>query len=106
MADISQYSIVTYERRPGHWRAAITPIRRSEHRLSRQNDNQHRDAGCVNKRPRMTPPPLGRSIAQLADRRRDPTPINTLSCGVTSHPSMNTHASTFPIRSRIDLSDS
>jgi hypothetical protein len=25
MADISQYSIVTYERRPGHWRAAITP---------------------------------------------------------------------------------
>jgi hypothetical protein len=29
MADISQYSIVTYERRPGHWRAAITPIRRS-----------------------------------------------------------------------------
>jgi hypothetical protein len=30
MADISQYSIVTYERRPGHWRAAITPIRRSD----------------------------------------------------------------------------
>src|SRR5450755_4929362 len=29
MADISQYSIVTYERKPGHWRAAITPIRRS-----------------------------------------------------------------------------
>ena len=29
MADISQYLIVTYERRPGHWRAAITPIRRS-----------------------------------------------------------------------------
>jgi hypothetical protein len=28
MADISQYSIVTYERRPGYWRAAITPIRR------------------------------------------------------------------------------
>ena len=25
MADISQYSIVTYERRPGCWRAAITP---------------------------------------------------------------------------------
>jgi hypothetical protein len=25
MADISQYSIVTYERRPGYWRAAITP---------------------------------------------------------------------------------
>jgi hypothetical protein len=25
MADISQFSIVTYERRPGHWRAAITP---------------------------------------------------------------------------------
>jgi len=29
MAQISEYSIVTYERRPGHWRAAITPIRRS-----------------------------------------------------------------------------
>ena len=29
MADISQYSIVTYERRPGYWRAALTPIRRS-----------------------------------------------------------------------------
>jgi hypothetical protein len=29
VAEISQYSIVTYERRPGHWRAAITPIRRS-----------------------------------------------------------------------------
>jgi hypothetical protein len=29
MAEISQYSIVTYERSPGHWRAAITPIQRS-----------------------------------------------------------------------------
>jgi hypothetical protein len=27
MADISQYSIVTYERRPGYWRAAVTPYR-------------------------------------------------------------------------------
>jgi hypothetical protein len=27
MADISEFSIVTYERRPGHWRAALTPIR-------------------------------------------------------------------------------
>jgi hypothetical protein len=25
MADISQYSIITYERKPGHWRAAIMP---------------------------------------------------------------------------------
>jgi hypothetical protein len=25
MAYISEYSIVTYERKPGHWRAAITP---------------------------------------------------------------------------------
>jgi hypothetical protein len=25
MANISQFSIVTYERKPGHWRAAITP---------------------------------------------------------------------------------
>jgi hypothetical protein len=24
MADISEFSIVTYERKPGHWRAAIT----------------------------------------------------------------------------------
>ena len=24
MANISQFSIVTYERKPGHWRAAIT----------------------------------------------------------------------------------
>jgi hypothetical protein len=29
MADISEYSIITYERRPGHWRAAIRPIRQS-----------------------------------------------------------------------------
>jgi hypothetical protein len=29
MADISQYSIVTYERTPGHWRAAITPYAHS-----------------------------------------------------------------------------
>jgi hypothetical protein len=27
VAEKSQYSIVTYERRPGYWRAAITPIR-------------------------------------------------------------------------------
>jgi hypothetical protein len=25
MANLSQYTIVTYERTPGHWRAAITP---------------------------------------------------------------------------------
>lgn len=25
MADISEFSIVTYERKPGCWRAAITP---------------------------------------------------------------------------------
>ena len=29
MAELSLFSIVTYERAPGHWRAAITPIRRS-----------------------------------------------------------------------------
>jgi hypothetical protein len=29
MAELSQYSIVTYERKPGHWRAAITPYRQS-----------------------------------------------------------------------------
>jgi hypothetical protein len=27
LAELSQFSIVTYERRPGHWRAAITPHR-------------------------------------------------------------------------------
>jgi hypothetical protein len=26
MADKSQFSIVAYERRPGHWRAAVTPF--------------------------------------------------------------------------------
>jgi hypothetical protein len=29
MAELSQFSIVTYQRRPGHWRAAITPHRQS-----------------------------------------------------------------------------
>jgi hypothetical protein len=29
LADITLFTIVTYERRPGHWRAAVTPVRRS-----------------------------------------------------------------------------
>lgn len=29
LAEISQFSIVSYERRPGYWRAAITPYRQS-----------------------------------------------------------------------------
>jgi hypothetical protein len=29
MANVSEFSIVTYLRKPGHWRAAIVPIRRS-----------------------------------------------------------------------------
>jgi hypothetical protein len=29
MAELSLFSIVTYERRPGCWRAAITPVRRA-----------------------------------------------------------------------------
>jgi hypothetical protein len=29
LAEISQFSIVTYERRPGLWRAAMTPVRQS-----------------------------------------------------------------------------
>jgi hypothetical protein len=29
LAELSQFSIVTYERRPGQWRAAITPYRQS-----------------------------------------------------------------------------
>src|SRR6266478_8338286 len=32
----------------------------------------------VNRRPRLTPPSLGRSMTWLADRRRDPKPINTV----------------------------
>jgi hypothetical protein len=28
MADISKFSIVTYERKPGQWRAAMTPLER------------------------------------------------------------------------------
>jgi hypothetical protein len=30
MGELSRFSIVTYERRPGYWRASVTPIRRSE----------------------------------------------------------------------------
>ena len=30
MADISKFSIVTYERKPGHWRAAVTPKARTQ----------------------------------------------------------------------------
>lgn len=29
MADKSKFTIVTYQRSPGHWRAAITPFARS-----------------------------------------------------------------------------
>ena len=29
MADITKFSIVTYERKPGQWRAAVTPVQRS-----------------------------------------------------------------------------
>jgi hypothetical protein len=29
MADLSKFTIVTYERRPGQWRAAVTPVRRA-----------------------------------------------------------------------------
>jgi hypothetical protein len=29
MADISKFSIITYERKPGYWRAAIIPKTRS-----------------------------------------------------------------------------
>ena len=34
------------------------------------------DLRIVSQTPRLPPPSLGRSIAWLADRRRDPTPIN------------------------------
>jgi hypothetical protein len=28
MAELSKFTVVTYERKPGHWRAAVTPVRR------------------------------------------------------------------------------
>jgi hypothetical protein len=42
----------------------------SEYRMARE-------PGIVNKRPRLPPLSLGRSISWLADRRRDPTPIDS-----------------------------
>ena len=39
------------------------------------SDRRSDERPHVKKRPRLTPPPLGRSIAWLADRRRDPAPI-------------------------------
>jgi hypothetical protein len=30
MADLSKFSIIAYQRKPGHWRAAIIPKVRSE----------------------------------------------------------------------------
>ena len=30
MANVSEFSIVTYLRKPGHWRAAITPKARTQ----------------------------------------------------------------------------
>jgi hypothetical protein len=36
VAEISQFSIVTYERRPGYWRAAITPVRRPDAKIQSQ----------------------------------------------------------------------
>jgi hypothetical protein len=48
----------------------------------------------VNKRPRLTPRSFGRSMAWLADRHGDPTPINILrDCGRRLH-----HARCFPRR--------
>jgi len=41
----------------------------------------HRAAEGVNKRPKLTPPSFGISMAWLADRRRDPTPINSRTLG-------------------------
>jgi ribose 1,5-bisphosphokinase PhnN len=39
MADISQYSIVTYERKPGHWRAAF--VRKALTRSAVRDDTVH-----------------------------------------------------------------
>jgi hypothetical protein len=40
----------------------------------------------VNKRPKLTPPSFGISMAWLADRRRDPTPINITTDDVGKRP--------------------
>jgi hypothetical protein len=37
MADLSEFSIVAYERRPGHWRAALTPIRQPDDSASERD---------------------------------------------------------------------
>jgi hypothetical protein len=36
VAEISEFSIVTYERRPGYWRASITPVRRPDSKIQSQ----------------------------------------------------------------------
>jgi hypothetical protein len=41
MADISQYSIVTYERKPGHWRAAF--VRKALTGRAVRGDTVHSD---------------------------------------------------------------
>jgi hypothetical protein len=37
LADISDFSIVTYERKPGHWRAAFTRLVRSGFNVGGKN---------------------------------------------------------------------
>ena len=45
MADKSKFSIVTYQRSPGHWRAAITPFVHSGPFIRGRTTNQLCDAG-------------------------------------------------------------
>jgi hypothetical protein len=66
--------------RPGSLVIEEAPICADRALTDRGFENESAECGLaeldVNKRPRLTPPSLGRSIAWLADRRRDPTPIN------------------------------
>ena len=61
---------------------------------------------AVNKRPTLTPSLLDRSIAWLADRRRDPTPINTFTiypCRSSRRTAAQWLACTFPYRRFADI---
>jgi hypothetical protein len=76
---------------PSGWiaigRSCIAQWRSSDKRASRggarpsliiaRREPAKQKGRTVNKRSKLTPPSLGRSMAWLADRRRDPMPINT-----------------------------
>ena len=58
--------------------AYLAPLRKAECMVYAKRPSSGPQAVlAANMRPRLTPPLLGRSIAWLADRPRDPTPVNT-----------------------------